>query len=111
MIYSHEANHESFDPRAFGKVAVLLGGNSAEREVSLASGDRVYAALVRNGVDAVMIDPAENLVEQLERQQPDRVFIALHGRGGEDGTVQGLLDLMEIPYAGQWCYGFGSGDG
>ncbi|MRI35376.1 D-alanine--D-alanine ligase [Endozoicomonas sp. OPT23] len=100
MIYSCEPNHESFDPRAFGKVAVLLGGTSAEREVSLASGDRVYAALVRTGVDAVMIDPANNLVEQLESHKPDRAFIALHGRGGEDGTVQGLLELMGIPYAG-----------
>ncbi len=100
MIYNREPSHESFDPRAFGKVAVLLGGTSAEREVSLASGDRIYAALVRSGVEAVMIDPADNLIEALENQKPDRVFIALHGRGGEDGTVQGLLELMGVPYAG-----------
>ena len=95
-----EQNHGQFDPRAFGKVAVLLGGTSAEREVSLVTGDRIYAALVRSGVDCTMIDPADDLLGQLEAYQPDRAFIALHGRGGEDGTVQGLLESMGIPYQG-----------
>ena len=93
-------NRDQFDPRAFGKVAVLLGGTSAEREVSLVTGDRIYAALVRNGVDCRMIDPADDLMGQLEAYQPDRAFIALHGRGGEDGTIQGLLESMGIPYQG-----------
>lgn len=98
--YRLDNSHDSFDPRAFGKVAVLLGGTSAEREVSLVSGDRIYAALVRSGVDCKMIDPADGLLSQLEAYKPDRVFIALHGRGGEDGTVQGLLESMNIPYQG-----------
>ncbi|MGI9275930.1 MAG: D-alanine--D-alanine ligase [Endozoicomonas sp.] len=95
-----ESQMEPFNPRAFGKVAVLLGGSSAEREVSLASGDRIYAALARLGIDCRMIDAADNLVNQLEEYQPDRAFIALHGRGGEDGTIQGLLEHMGIPYQG-----------
>ena len=100
MMYSREQGHETFNPRAFGKVAVLLGGTSAEREVSLASGDRIFAALSRSGVDCRLIDSSDDLLTQLVEYKPDRAFIALHGRGGEDGTVQGLLELMGIPYAG-----------
>lgn len=82
----------------FGKVAVLLGGRSAEREVSLNSGNAVLAALKRGGVDAHAFDPAEKPLHDLEGF--DRVFIALHGRYGEDGTIQGALELFGIPYTG-----------
>lgn len=82
----------------FGKVAVLLGGDSAEREVSLNSGGRVLAALQRRGVDAHAFDPANRPLAELASF--DRVFIVLHGRHGEDGTIQGLLELMGIPYTG-----------
>ena len=82
----------------FGKVAVLLGGRSGEREVSLKSGAAVLAAMQRSGVDAHGFDPAEQPLQALA--QFDRVFIALHGRYGEDGTVQGALELMGIPYTG-----------
>ncbi len=82
----------------FGKVAVLFGGKSAEREVSLKSGAGVLAALQRQGVDAHAFDPAERSLDELRAF--DRVFIMLHGRYGEDGTIQGALELMEIPYTG-----------
>jgi D-alanine-D-alanine ligase len=88
------------DPKHFGKVAVLMGGDSAEREISLQSGGAVHAALVSRGVDAHAIDPANQLIEQLQAGQFDRAWIALHGRGGEDGTVQGLLEFLGIPYTG-----------
>jgi len=82
----------------FGKVAVLLGGLSAEREVSLNSGARVLAALQRQGIDAQAFDPAERKLDELGAFE--RAFIALHGRYGEDGTIQGALELMRIPYTG-----------
>ena len=85
---------------SFGKVAVLLGGKSAEREVSLKSGSMVLAALRRRGVDAHAFDPAERGLEELAKQKFDRAFIALHGRFGEDGTVQGVLEWLGIPYTG-----------
>ena len=85
-------------PTDFGKVAVLFGGRSAEREVSLNSGARVLAALIRQGVDAHAFDPAERKLDEISAF--DRVFIALHGRYGEDGTMQGALELMGIPYTG-----------
>ena len=84
----------------FGKVAVMLGGKSAEREVSLNSGAAVLAALQRSGVDAHAFDPAIRDLHELQEQGFKRVFIALHGRFGEDGTVQGALELMGIPYTG-----------
>jgi len=84
----------------FGKVAVLLGGRSAEREVSLNSGAAVLAALRRSGVDAYAFDPAVQNLQALVEEGFDRVFIALHGRYGEDGTVQGALELLGIPYTG-----------
>lgn len=84
----------------FGKVAVLFGGRSAEREVSLKSGAAVLAALQRSGVDAHAFDPAKRDLHKLLDERFDRVFIALHGRYGEDGTVQGALELMGIPYTG-----------
>ncbi|MFD0928361.1 D-alanine--D-alanine ligase [Methylophilus glucosoxydans] len=82
----------------FGKVAVLFGGRSGEREVSLKSGSAVLAALQRQGVDAHAFDPASQDLSALK--QFDRAFIALHGRFGEDGTIQGALELMGIPYTG-----------
>jgi len=82
----------------FGKIAVLLGGKSAERAISLNSGGAVLAALKRNGINAEAFDPAERPLHDLEGF--DRVFIALHGRFGEDGTIQGALELMGIPYTG-----------
>ncbi len=84
--------------KQLGKVAVLLGGTSGEREVSLKSGAAVLAALMRQGVDAQAFDPAKHNLSELT--QFDRIFNALHGRGGEDGTMQGALDLMGIPYTG-----------
>jgi D-alanine-D-alanine ligase len=86
--------------QSFGKVAVLLGGRSAEREVSLKSGAAVLAALQKAGVDAHPFDPAEGDLHLLLEEGFQRVFIALHGRFGEDGTVQGALELMGIPYTG-----------
>jgi len=86
--------------KAFGKVAVLMGGASAEREISLMSGKAVLAALVKSGVDAHAFDPAERSLWTLKQEGFERAFIALHGRGGEDGTVQGALELMGIPYTG-----------
>ncbi|TQV89891.1 D-alanine--D-alanine ligase [Aliikangiella coralliicola] len=87
-------------PQEYGRVAVLLGGHSAEREVSLQSGEAIYAALISAGVDAVKIDPVDGLYEQLKSQNITRVFIALHGRDGEDGVVQGFLKTLNIPFTG-----------
>ena len=84
----------------FGKVAVLMGGQSAEREVSLMSGQGVLTALRARGVDAHAFDPAEQPMDELKRQGFARCFVALHGRYGEDGTVQGALELLGIPYTG-----------
>ena len=88
------------DAKSMGKVAVLLGGRSAEREVSLMSGHGVLSALKSKGVDAHAFDPAERDLSDLKREGFNRCFIALHGRFGEDGTVQGALELMGIPYTG-----------
>jgi len=88
------------DVKALGKVAVLMGGSSAEREVSLMSGSGVLTALKSQGVDAYAFDPAAQDLSELKREQFDRCFIALHGRHGEDGTVQGALELLGIPYTG-----------
>ena len=85
---------------AAGRVAVLMGGHSAEREISLSSGHAVGTSLLRAGVDAREIVWDDDLVSQLADYSPDRVFIALHGRGGEDGSVQGLLEILKIPYTG-----------
>jgi D-alanine-D-alanine ligase len=86
--------------RRFGKVAVLLGGKSAEREVSLKSGSMVLKALQSRGVDAHPFDPGERGLDELAKQRFERAFIALHGRFGEDGTVQGVLEWLGIPYTG-----------
>ena len=89
-----------FDAAAFGKVAVLMGGDSAEREVSLMSGAGVLQALRSQGVDAHPFDPAARALDELKAQGFARAFVALHGRHGEDGTVQGALELLGIPYTG-----------
>ncbi|MCB1671562.1 MAG: D-alanine--D-alanine ligase [Gammaproteobacteria bacterium] len=86
--------------RKAGRVAVLMGGTSAEREISLLSGKQVMSALTAAGLDAVAIDAASDLVSQLHEVQPTRVFNILHGRGGEDGVVQGLLRSLAIPFTG-----------
>jgi D-alanine-D-alanine ligase len=85
---------------ALGKVAVLMGGSSAERAVSLMSGAGVLTALLAQGVDVQAFDPAERELVELKHEGFNRVFIALHGRHGEDGTVQGALELLGIPYTG-----------
>lgn len=85
---------------SLGKVGVLLGGKSGEREISLMSGKGVLEALLSKGVNAHAFDPAEGSISDLAGQQFDRVFIALHGRYGEDGTMQGLLEQMKLPYTG-----------
>jgi D-alanine-D-alanine ligase len=90
----------AIDVRALGRTAVLMGGDSAEREVSLMSGAGVLAALQGQGVDAHAFDPAQRALADLRSEGFVRVFIALHGRHGEDGTVQGALELMGIPYTG-----------
>ncbi|MDO9568176.1 MAG: D-alanine--D-alanine ligase [Hydrogenophaga sp.] len=91
---------DRMDAKPLGKVAVLMGGRSAEREVSLMSGAGVLAALRSHGVDAHPFDPAERDLGALKREGFARCFIALHGRFGEDGTVQGALELLGIPYTG-----------
>lgn len=94
------ANPNPIDVQALGKVAVLMGGRSAEREVSLMSGNGVLSALRSRGVNAHAFDPAERSMDELRRDGFDRCFIALHSRFGEDGTVQGALELLGIPYTG-----------
>ena len=96
----------NIDAKGLGKVAVLFGGISAERPVSLMSGNGVMAALGSIGVDAHAFDPAERPLQALKQEGFDRAFIALHGRGGEDGTLQGALEWLGIPYTGLGCDGF-----
>jgi len=95
----HEAR-KAADPREFGKVAVLLGGDSSEREISLKSGHAVLAALRRRGVDAHPFDPGERPVQALCEERFDRAWNILHGPGGEDGLIQGVLEWLGIPYTG-----------
>jgi D-alanine-D-alanine ligase len=88
------------EPKSFGKVAVLMGGSSAEREISLRSGDAVLQALLRQGVDAHKVDARDDVLVQLMQGQFDRVFNMLHGRMGEDGVMQGALEILALPYTG-----------
>jgi len=90
----------NLDVKAFGRVGVLMGGRSGEREISLMSGNGVLQALLSKGVDAHPFDPGVRNPTELVSEKFDRVFISLHGRYGEDGTIQGLLDLLELPYTG-----------
>lgn len=95
----------SRDPRRFGKVALLMGGWSAEREISLKSGNAVLAALQRQGVDVVAIDVNRDVFNVLKAGNFDRAFNMLHGRGGEDGVIQAILELLELPYTGSGVLG------
>ncbi|WJN58726.1 D-alanine--D-alanine ligase [Pseudomonas sp. SO81] len=92
--------HSTLDPKAFGRVAVLFGGKSAERAVSLKSGAAVLEALQSAGVDAFGIDVGDDFLQRLSSEKINRAFIVLHGRGGEDGSMQGLLECAGIPYTG-----------
>ncbi len=93
------------DTATFGRVVVLMGGTSAEREISLITGQAVHAALVERGVDAHAVDATGDYANALIDDGYDRVWIALHGRGGEDGTIQGLLESLGIPYTGSGVLG------
>ena len=83
-----------------GHVLVLKGGTSPEREISLLSGEAVYQGLLRLGINASVLDVGDSVVADLQNVKPDLVFNMLHGQGGEDGTMQGLLELLKIPYTG-----------
>ena len=91
---------KSIDPKSLGKVVLLLGGRSSEREVSLMSGKGVFDALQGAGVDVTRFDPQEQPLSELEKEDYDRAVISLHGRFGEDGTIQGVLEYLNIPYTG-----------
>ncbi len=93
------------DPKDFGRVALLLGGTSSEREISLKSGNACLAALLKRGVDAHPFDPKDKPLAELVQRKFDRVFIALHGPGGEDGTLQGALEFLGLPYSGSGVMG------
>ena len=93
------------DPAAFGRVVVLMGGESAEREISLLTGEAVLTALRNKGVQAEGLDAGRDLVARLMAGRYDRVWIALHGRGGEDGTLQGLLSFLGLPFTGSGVLG------
>ena len=95
-----KATLSQVDLKALGRVGVLLGGRSGEREISLMSGNGVLEALLSKGVDAHPFDPGLRCPTELAKEKFDRVFIALHGRYGEDGTIQGLLELLNLPYTG-----------
>jgi D-alanine-D-alanine ligase len=93
------------EPREFGRVAVLYGGDSSEREISILSGEAVLAALRRRGVDAHAFDPHDRALSDLLVERFERVWIALHGPGGEDGTLQGALEYLGVPYTGSGVMG------
>lgn len=95
----------ALSPEQYGHVAVMMGGTSAEREISLKSGNAVLAGLQRRGVRATAVDPRDGLVSQLKADRYDRAFIALHGRGGEDGMIQGALEWLGLPYTGSGVLG------
>ncbi|GAA4363221.1 D-alanine--D-alanine ligase [Kangiella marina] len=97
---SNDFSPATLSPKDYGKVAVVYGGFSAEREISLISGETVYQALIGAGVDAHKVDPKTDGLNALSEQGFDRVWNALHGRGGEDGVIQGFLELHQIPYTG-----------
>jgi D-alanine-D-alanine ligase len=99
------SEEKNYKPDKYGKVAVLMGGLSAERPISLESGQAVFAALKNKGVDAHVIDVQRDVLKKLEQGNFDRVFIALHGRGGEDGQIQGALETLQLPYTGSGVLG------
>jgi D-alanine-D-alanine ligase len=100
LLTMHAAGLRALSPTEFGKTAVLLGGDSSEREISLLSGHAVLAALKRRGVDAHAFDPQARPIQALLGERFDRVWIALHGPGGEDGAMQGALEWLGVPYTG-----------
>jgi D-alanine-D-alanine ligase len=100
MVMTSVQHQANILPHDLGRVGVLLGGASSERDISLKSGSAVLAALRARGVDAIAFDPAECSLTDLTQARFDRVFIALHGRGGEDGVMQGVLEMAGIPYTG-----------
>lgn len=100
LLAFSNAGRRTASPQNFGKTAVLLGGDSSEREISLLSGNAVLEALKRRGVDAHAFDPQERPLHALRSEGFDRVWIALHGPGGEDGTMQGALEWIGMPYTG-----------
>src|SRR6476469_9152915 len=105
LKYDPNALERATDVKEFGRVAVLFGGDSSEREISLLTGNAVLAALKRRGVDAHSFDPRDQELTQLIKQRFDRVWIALHGPGGEDGTLQGALEYLGVPYTGSGVMG------
>jgi D-alanine-D-alanine ligase len=105
MKLRHVPSRHVTDPKDFGRVAVLLGGTSSEREISLKSGNACLAALAKRGVDAHPFDPKDKPLAELVSRKFDRVFIALHGPGGEDGTLQGALEFLGLPYTGSGVMG------
>jgi D-alanine-D-alanine ligase len=105
LVYDPTAMQRVTEARGFGRVAVLLGGDSSEREISLLSGNAVLAGLVRRGVDAHAFDPKARALSHLIDARFDRVWIALHGPGGEDGTLQGALEFLGVPYTGSGVMG------
>jgi D-alanine-D-alanine ligase len=100
LLVMNDANRRTSSAADFGKTAVLLGGDSSEREISLLSGHAVLAALKRRGVDAHAFDPLSRPIQALRSEGFDRVWIALHGPGGEDGAMQGALEWIGMPYTG-----------
>jgi D-alanine-D-alanine ligase len=105
LQYDPNAMRRATDATEFGRVAVLLGGDSTEREISLLSGNAVLAGLKRRGVDAYAFDPRDQALPTLVDERFDRVWIALHGPGGEDGTLQGALEYLGVPYTGSGVMG------
>jgi D-alanine-D-alanine ligase len=105
LSYEPQALRSIQDPTGFGRVAVLFGGDSSEREISLLSGNAVLEALKRRGVDAHAFDPRDQSLGELVAERFERVWIALHGPGGEDGTLQGALEYLGIPYTGSGVMG------
>jgi len=104
-MHRSNALRRAKNPAEFGRVAVALGGDSTEREISLLTGKAVLDALARRGIDAHAFDPRERSLAELIEQQFSRVWIALHGPGGEDGTLQGALEYLGIPYTGSGVLG------
>ncbi len=105
LTYDPKLLRRVSEPREFGRVAVLFGGDSSEREISLLSGQAVLDALKRRGVDAHAFDPRDQALAELLAQRFERVWVALHGPGGEDGTLQGALDYLGVPYTGSGVMG------
>jgi D-alanine-D-alanine ligase len=105
LVHDSKALRRVLSAKDFGRVAVLFGGDSTERDISLLTGNAVLEALLRRGVDASAFDPKERSLSELVSEGFDRVWIALHGPGGEDGTLQGALEYLGIPYTGSGVLG------